>query len=157
MKDSSAEKLTAIEKDVLAEIRALRTDSSATLSRELLENPARLVYHLIRISHGNVQLRIITIARAIGIEMRTLERAFADEYEQTMTECQSAVRLEFARRMLSMDPPSKTGAIAAFLGYVRLQDFNRFFKKHMRQSPAEWGRTERERIAREGNNAKRGG
>jgi transcriptional regulator GlxA family with amidase domain len=30
-----------------------------------------------------------------------------------------------------------------------VQDFNRFFKKHMHQSPSEWSRNERARIARE--------
>jgi transcriptional regulator GlxA family with amidase domain len=99
------------------------------------------------LTHGNVKLRIVTIARECGIEMRTLERAFASSYRRTVTEYQRSVRLAFARWMLTISPPSKISAIAALLGYSRVQDFQRFFKKHMRQTPAEWGRMERERIA----------
>ena len=36
--------------------------------------------------------------------------------------------------------------VAAILGYDRVQDFNRFFKNHMHESPSEWGRKERARI-----------
>lgn len=149
MKSLSTGSLSPIEKEVIAEIRALRASSGGGLPATLLETPARLVHHLILASHGNVQLRLATIARELGVEMRTLERAFGGEYNQTMVHCQVEVRLAFSRWMLSIFPPTKIGAIAALLGYNRVQDFNRFFKKHMRQAPSEWGRKERERLARE--------
>jgi AraC-like DNA-binding protein len=49
--------------------------------------------------------------------------------------------------LLSIFPPTKISAVAALLGYNVVQDFNRFFKKHMHQSPSEWSRKERARIA----------
>ncbi len=135
-----------IEKDIIAEIRALRalpgTDSSAVL----LKIPARVVHHFILASHGNVQLRMATIAKELGVEMRTLERTFTSEYKLTMAQYQVEVRLGFSRWMLSIFPPTKVGVVATTLGYNRVQDFNRFFKNHLHVSPSEWGRKERTRI-----------
>lgn len=139
--------LSPIEKEVIAEIRTLRTSPDSGFHPRVQESPARIVHRVILASHGNVQLRIATVARELGVEMRTLERAFAGEYHRTMVQDQVEVRLAYSRWMLSILPPTKIDAIAATLGYDRVQDFNRFFKKHMCESPSEWGRKERERIA----------
>ncbi len=147
MKSLSTGLFSPIEKAVVAEIRALRTPSGSNLPVTLLGSPVRIVRHFILASHGNVQLRIATMAKEVGIEMRTLERTFACEYNQTVAKYQVEVRLAFSGWMLSIFPPTKIGAIAAALGYNRVQDFNRFFKKHMHESPSEWRRKERERIA----------
>ena len=139
--------LIAIEKGVIAEIRAMRSSSDSDLVTTLLENPALLVRHFILASHGNVGLRLSTLAGEVAVEMRTLERAFFSEYKMTMTQLQVKTRLEFAKWLLSIYPPTKISAIAATLGYERVQDFNRFFKKHMHLSPAVWAQRERARIA----------
>jgi hypothetical protein len=55
-----------IEKDVIAEIRALRALPGADSSAVLLKSPARIVHHFILASHGNVQLRMATIAKELG-------------------------------------------------------------------------------------------
>jgi len=149
VKSLSTGSLSPIEKEVIAEIRALRTSSHGGFPARLLESPARVVHHFILASHGNVQLRLSALAGELGVEMRTLERAFAGEYNRTMVQHQVEVRLAYSRWMLSIFPPTKIGAIAATLGYGQLQDFNRFFKKHMRESPSEWSRKERARIASE--------
>jgi AraC-like DNA-binding protein len=137
-----------IEKDVIAEIRALRALSGSDSSAVLLKSPARVVRHFILASHGNVQLRFATIARELGVEMRTLERTFFDEYHQTMAECQTETRLAFSQSLLRIFPPTKISAVAAVLGYNVVRDFNRFFKKRMHESPSEWSRRERAIIAR---------
>lgn len=141
-------KLSAIEKEVVAEIRALRAPSGGSPLSALLEDPARLAHHFVLASHGNMQLRFSILAGELGVEMRTLERTFVAEYQMTMMEFQVEVRLAFSQHLLSIFPPTKISAIAAILGYELVQDFNRFFKKHMHQSPSEWSRKERERIAR---------
>jgi len=145
--------LSAIENEVIQEIRALRASPGEGIHRSLLENPARTARHFILDSHGNVQLRLATLARELGIEMRTLERIFYDEYHQTMVECQVETRLAFSKSLLSMFPASKISAVAAILGYNVVQDFNRFFKKHMHESPAEWSRKERAKLAAQGGTA----
>jgi hypothetical protein len=79
----STGKLSTIEMEVVREIRALRASPKEGLNASLLENPARTAHHFILDSHGNVQLRFVTIARELGVEMRTLERTFFDEYRIT--------------------------------------------------------------------------
>jgi AraC-like DNA-binding protein len=142
--------LTAIENEIIREIRALRASPQEGIHASLLENPARTAHHFILYSHGNVLLRLATIARELGVDMRTLERIFFEEYQQTMVACQVETRLAFSKSLLSIFPPTKISAVAAILGYNVVQDFNRFFKKHMRESPSEWSRRERARIASEG-------
>ena len=147
MRSRSVGNQTAIENEVIAEIRAMRLSSDGSLVRNLLGNPAMLVRHFILASHGNVRLRLSTIAGEIAAEMRALERAFFSEYKMTMTQSQVKIRIDFAKWLLGIYPPTKIRAVAATLGYKRVQDFNRFFKKHMSHSPAEWARRERARIA----------
>jgi AraC-like DNA-binding protein len=150
LKTSSTGPWSPIEKEVIDEIQALRAlPVKSVTTRALLEKPARIVHHFILVTHGNVRLRIRTMGRELGVATRTLERAFAGEYGKTMAEFQTEVRLSFSRYMLSIFPPTKIAALAALLGYDRVQDFNRFFKKHMRESPSEWSRKERARIASE--------
>lgn len=146
MKSRPTGTLLTIENEVIREIRALRASPEDGINTTLFENPARIAHHFILASHGNMQLRLATIARELGVEMRTLERAFLGEYHKTMARCQLQARLDFSQWLLSIFPPTKISAIAALLGYRLVQDFNRFFKKHMHQSPSEWGRKERERI-----------
>jgi AraC-like DNA-binding protein len=141
--------LSAIENEFILEVRAMRASPGEGLNASLLGNPARTAHHFILDSHGNVQLRLATIARELGVEMRTLERIFFDEYHQTMVECQVETRLAFSQSLLSIFPPTKISAVAAILGYNVVQDFNRFFKKHIHESPSEWSRKERARIASE--------
>ena len=148
MTSRSAGKLSTIEIEVIREIRAMRESPGDGLNTSLLESPARAAHHFILDSHGNVQLRLATITREFGAEMRTIERAFFDEYRMTMIECQVEVRLAHSKRLLSIFPPAKISSVAALLGYNVVQDFNRFFKKHTHQSPKGWSRKERARITR---------
>jgi AraC-like DNA-binding protein len=65
-----------------------------------------------------------------------------------MVQCQVETRLAHSKWLLSIFPPTKVSAVASLLGYNVVQDFNRFFKKHMNESPLEWSRKERARITR---------
>jgi transcriptional regulator GlxA family with amidase domain len=141
--------LSAIENEVIQEIHALRVSPGEGIHASLLESPARMARHFILDSHGNVQLRLATLARGLGVEMRTLERMFFDEYQQTMVECQVETRLAFSKSLLSIFPHTKISAVAAQLGYNVVQDFNRFFKKHTHETPSEWSRKEYARIAKQ--------
>ena len=147
MKRRHTGELSAIEKEVVREIRAMRASRGEGLNAALLENPARTARHFILDTHGNVQLRFSIIAREFGVEMRTLERIFFEEYRITMAACQIAARLAHAKRLLSLFPSGKISAVASLLGYNHIQDFNRFFKRHMRETPSEWSRKEGARIA----------
>jgi transcriptional regulator GlxA family with amidase domain len=115
----------------------------------MLDDPIRGMRHLILISHGHVKLRFAPIASELGVEMRTLERAFARGYGQTMLQCQIEARLQFSQFLLRMIPPTKISVVANLLGYDEARDFHRFFEKQMHQTPAAWGRKEREKTHRE--------
>ena len=54
-----------------------------------------------------MQLRLATIARELGVEMRTIERTFFDEYRITMVEFQVEARLAYSKRLLGIFPYSK--------------------------------------------------
>lgn len=155
MKIRPTGELSTIEKEVIAEVRALRASPRDALDAALLEDPAALAHHFILASHGNVQLRFSAIARELGVEIRTLQRTFVGQYQRTLTQFQVETRLAFSKSLLSISPPTKISVVAAILGYVPVRDFNRFFKKHMHQPPAEWGRRERERIAHSGKHTAR--
>ena len=142
-------KLSTIEIEGIREVRAMRASPGDGLNASLLESPARTAHHFILESHGNVQLRLATIARELGVEMRTIERTFFDEYRITMVEFQVEARLAYSKRLLGIFPYSKISTVASLLGYNLVQDFNRFFKKHMHESPSEWSRKERARNAKE--------
>jgi transcriptional regulator GlxA family with amidase domain len=145
LKNLPTEKLSKIEKETIAEIRAMRARTGSNQPELSFGSPVQLVHHFILSSHGNVQLRISVIARELGVGMRTLERAFAREYQQTMSQCQVQVRLSFSKWMLSLFPPTKISVVAALLGYEQVQDFNRFFKRHMNRSPSDWSSGEHKR------------
>jgi transcriptional regulator GlxA family with amidase domain len=124
----------------------MREAPAASLPAQFLADPASLAHHLLLTWHGHVKLRVKFLAREIGVDMRSLQRSFALRYRITISEFQQDCRLRYAGWMLSIFPPTKVEAVAAYLGYTRVQDFNRFFKKRLKQSPSSWGRKERERI-----------
>ena len=142
------EELSAVEQEVIAEIRALRASKDNVVHSSLLDDPVRLMHHFIVTSHGHVALRVAPIARELGVEMKTLQRNFVSAYKKTPIQCQVDVRLAFSKLLLSTFPPTKVSAIASMLGYKEVRDFNRCFRKRMHQRPSEWGRNERERIER---------
>lgn len=144
MRNRRTERLSGIEQEVVREIRELRNSSNKTLPPEILRSPAQLMHHFIRAYRGNVQLRVRPIAAELGIEMRTLERAFTSQFGKTMAKCQSDVRLEFSYWMLSISPPAKIDVIATLLGYEKVQDFNRFFRARTGLSPRVWRSAKRD-------------
>ena len=64
-----------------------------------------------------------------------------------MLQCQVEARIAFSKSLLSIMPPTKISAIAYVLGYEEVRDFNRFFEKHMHETPSAWGQRERERTS----------
>ncbi|RXH53884.1 helix-turn-helix domain-containing protein [Granulicella sibirica] len=148
MSNRVPEELSPIEKQAIARIRALRFSPEEDLS-SVLQNPARAMHNIILTFHGHVKLRMAPIANELGVEMRTLERAFNVEIGKTMLQCQIDARLGLAHSLLSMIPPTKLSVIANLLGYDEVRDFARFFHKHMHETPSAWGRREREKTKKQ--------
>lgn len=141
-------KLSVVEAEVIEVIRVWRASPDDDFHQELLKHPARVMQHFILLYHGHVKLRLRPVARELGIEMRTLERAFVDEFGKSMFQSQIAARLEFAQTLLRWMPPPKISVVANMLGYDEARDFHHFFEKHTFESPAAWGRKEREKAKR---------
>ena len=142
------EELSAIERQAIERIRSLRLSREVELM-SILTNPARAMHNIIMTFHGHVKLRMAPIAAELGVEMRTLERAFHEEIGKTMLQCQIDARLGLAQSLLSMIPPTKMSVIANLLGYDEVRDFARFFHKHMHETPSAWGRREREKTRKQ--------
>jgi transcriptional regulator GlxA family with amidase domain len=145
--NTSPEELSTVEREVIAQVRAWRASPDDTVHSTLLKRPAQLMRSVILDKHGHVKLRFNPIAAELGVEMRTLQRAFVEEYETTMLESQTEARLEFAKFLLGVMPPNKMSVIAHLLGYDAVRDFNRFFEKHMHEAPTVWGKAEREKAS----------
>jgi transcriptional regulator GlxA family with amidase domain len=144
---NSPEELSTVEREVIAQIREWRASPDDKVHATLLQKPAQLMRSLILDKHGDVKLRFSPIAAELGVEMRTLQRAFVEQYGTTMLESQTEARLEFAKFLLGVMPPNKMSVIAHFLGYDAVRDFNRFFEKHMHEAPSVWGKAERAKAS----------
>jgi transcriptional regulator GlxA family with amidase domain len=134
------ERLSPTEKEAIARIRELRASPDTADDIALQSKQAHLMHQLILTYHGHVRLRFWLLAKELGVEMRTLERAFDREFGKTMLQCQREVRLEFSQSLLRMTPPTKLSVIANLLGYHEVRDFIRFFRRHTKNTPAVWGR-----------------
>ena len=110
MASPGSQELSAVEQEVIAEIRALRASKENIVHSGLLSDPARLLHHFILTNHGHVALRVGPVARELGVEMKTLQRNFLSAYKMTPRQCQVDVRLAFAKLLLSTFPPTKISA-----------------------------------------------
>jgi len=138
--DHAANEMTLVERQVTAEIKALRASPDADMHAALIDDPAAIMYHFIVLTHGHVQLRLARIARELGADMKKLQRGFSKKYKRSMRQCQIKARLDYAKVLLRGSPPQKIAYVAAKLGYNEVRDFNHFFHKYMKQTPSEWMR-----------------
>ncbi len=140
------EQLTSVEKEVIADIRYRRRLPLGDPGRATLSDPVLLVRNFIEAKHASVQLHIGPIAQELGIELRTLERNFADRYGKDMRQHQVDVRLAFCKTMLRTYPITRIREIVDTLGYKEVRAFNQFFSDHMGQAPTKWAAEEQERM-----------
>jgi transcriptional regulator GlxA family with amidase domain len=130
--------MSDVDQRVVLEIRALRAEQMRTSIAGLLDDPVALVRHLIVLAHGSTKLHFETMAEELGIELRTLERAFKLRFGVSMKRSAGDVRLRFAQHLLATDPTHKVGSIANLLGYRSHQTFIRFFRRRTKTTPALW-------------------
>jgi AraC-like DNA-binding protein len=147
--NSSPKGLTVRESEAVAEIRVWRSQPEDDFHQMLLQHPARAMHHFILKYHGNVKFRFHPVVAELAVEIKTIERAFQKEFSQTMHQFAVESRIAYARTLLRMTPPPKISVIASELGYEEPRDFHHFFEKLMHQTPAAWGRREREKAKRE--------
>ncbi len=87
---------------------------------------AQIVRRLIRRSHGNAKLNFGSMARELGIEVRTLQRYFRQAFGMNMKQYTVQTRMKFAAHLLAQKPSPKVSFVASRLGYETDRGFLRF-------------------------------
>ncbi len=125
---ASSEQLTAIEAEAIDKIRKLRSFVTNNHNHARPKAHAAYMHDILSEYNGNVKLRIQVIAKALGTNLRTIEREFFMRYDESMKHFQERTRLEAIERQIRFDPSVKLAALAEFLGYDRNSELTRFFR-----------------------------
>jgi len=80
-------------------------------------------------------LSVATVAGAVGMSRRNLERSFRGETGRTIHEHIISVRMREASRLLKMHPQTKCSAVAALIGLGEGRTFFRTFRRYFGMSP----------------------
>jgi transcriptional regulator GlxA family with amidase domain len=99
---------------------------------------AEIAYVVLRLSKGDVRLRLGTLARKLGVGQRFLGARFRQLYGSTMKDCQIRLRIEWACQTMRTFPDRKIGSVAADAGYSDIADFNHAFRKYTGVSPKQY-------------------
>jgi AraC-like DNA-binding protein len=144
--DPTKNELSSVERQVIAEIRAMRASPDRDMHKAIIDDPASIMYHFIVTSRGHVDLHLAPIARELGAGMKKLQRTFKKKYKMSMMQCQLEARLNFSKYLLRIYPERKISSIASKIGYNEVRDFNHFFRNQTQQSPTEWLRKAHEGL-----------
>jgi len=137
--------LNPVEQQAVQLIREIRRQVLAGELPLELRRPARMAHYLIVLYHGHPRLRFSRLAPQLGVTIRTLERAFLNDFQTNMKAFQIETRLKFAQYLLSFNSDAKMSVVAKKLGYDDPNVFARFFQKHAGNSPFAWGQDEQGR------------
>jgi AraC-like DNA-binding protein len=108
------------------------------LAPEPADRAAEIAYVVLRISKGDVRIRLATLAGKLRIELRVLSERFRQLYGTTMKDCQIRLRIEWACHAIRTFPYRKISSIAADSGYSDIADFNHVFRKYTGVSPRQY-------------------
>jgi AraC family transcriptional regulator len=113
----------------------LATADGSHATAEPADRAAEIAYVVLRISKGDVRLRLGTLARRLGVGSRVLANRFRRLYGATLKDYQIRLRMEWACSTIRAFPDRKIASIAAESGYNDIADFNHAFRKFMGISP----------------------
>jgi AraC-like DNA-binding protein len=105
---------------------------------EPLNRAAEIAYLVLRLSKGDVRLRLEMLASKLGVQSRILSKRFHELYGATPKEYQIRIRIEWACDAIRTSPDRKIGSIAADSGYSDIADFNHVFRKYTGVSPKQY-------------------
>jgi transcriptional regulator GlxA family with amidase domain len=103
-----------------------------------LDRAAEITYLVLRLSKGDVRLRLGALARKLGVGSRVLSRRFHELYGATPKDCQIRFRVEWASDAIRTSADRKIATIAADCGYSDIADFNHVFRKFTGVSPKQY-------------------
>jgi AraC-like DNA-binding protein len=116
----------------------LGATGSSPPSTEPVDYAAEIAYLVLRISKGDVRLRLGTLTRKLGVGSRALSERFHRLYGATLKDSQIRIRLEWACDTIRTFPDRKIASIAADSGYSDIADFNHAFRKYTGVSPRQY-------------------
>lgn len=95
----------------------------------------------LRVVIGQTGFRVQTLAMNVGLDVRTLERRFGQQFHTTPKTWIMRERMNFAPPLLAQGLSNKQ--VAASLRYSCESNFCRDFKRHFGCAPQEFARTDR--------------
>ncbi len=110
----------------------------SALAGKTMDPIVEVVYLVLRLSKGDVRLRLGTLARKLGVESRVLNQRFQALYGATPKDCQIRFRMEWVCNAIRTSPERKIGSVAADSGYSDVADFNHAFRKYIGVSPRQF-------------------
>ena len=116
----------------------LEATGSSPSSAGPVNHAAEIAYVVLRISKGDVRLRLGTLTRKLGVGPRALGERFRQLYGATPKDCQVRLRIEWACNTIRTFPDRKIASIAADSGYSDVADFNHAFRKFTGVSPRQY-------------------
>ncbi len=117
---------------------AERTGSFVSAGDEPLLRAAETLQLVLRLSKGDVRLRLGKLSGRLGIAPRTLATAFRKLYGTLPKDFQLKVRVDWICDTIARNPKRKIDSIAAETGYNDLSDFTHLFRKHTGMTPSEY-------------------
>jgi AraC-like DNA-binding protein len=115
-----------------------RIGGFASSRDEPIVRAAETMQLVLRLSKGDVRLRLGKLARRLGVAPRTVSTAFRKLYGTLPKDFQLKVRVEWICDTIAQNPDRKIDSIAAEAGYNDLSDFTHLFRKHKGMSPSEY-------------------
>jgi transcriptional regulator GlxA family with amidase domain len=145
MAPRSEESLNDAERHAIVLIKDLRRRVALGELPEKLGTAPYLAHHLIMLYHGHVRLRLSRIAPALGVTVRTLERSFKRNFQTSAKSMCIQERLSFAKSLILDFPDLKMSVVGKQLGYDDPNVFERFFRRHVGNSPKAWQQSQTDR------------
>lgn len=126
---------SGLEKEAISRIETwLSAYRNGKVAGSLAER-AELIRGILDDYHGSNRIRLDVICPSLGCTMRSLQREFKSRYGESMHDFQDRVRVARAIWYLKTTPDVKMNALAAEMGYDRLSEFARFFRRRTGLKP----------------------
>ncbi len=100
-----------------------------------LADRAKLIRGILGDYYGTNRVRLDVICPALGCTKRSLQREFKARYGVSMNDFQESARLARAIWYMKVTPNVKMNALAEEMGYDRLSEFARFFRRKTGLTP----------------------